>query len=104
MPADDGRPCFRLDWTETALLLNEFSGCSQPPLNRSWFACYRGSAPRHHEFEKGASKMTVTLLLNIFFALGIVVALAVVCRIPYRLVSVERLEERAAPATTAAPA
>jgi tellurite resistance protein TehA-like permease len=48
--------------------------------------------------------MTVTLLLNIFFALGIVVALAVVCRIPYRLVSVERLEERAAPATTAAPA
>ena len=48
--------------------------------------------------------MTVTLLLNIFFALGIVVALAVVCRIPYRLVNVERLEERAAPVTTAAPA
>jgi hypothetical protein len=48
--------------------------------------------------------MTVTLLLNSIFALGVVAALAVVCRIPYRLVSGERLEGRAAPATTAAPA
>jgi hypothetical protein len=40
--------------------------------------------------------MTMTLLLNSIFAFGVVVALAVVCRISYRLVSVERLEGPAA--------
>jgi hypothetical protein len=39
--------------------------------------------------------MTMTLLLNSILAVGVVAALAVVCRIPYRLVSVERLEEGA---------
>jgi hypothetical protein len=43
--------------------------------------------------------VTVTLLLNSIFALGVVVALAVVYRIPYRLVSGAQLEGRATPAT-----
>jgi hypothetical protein len=42
--------------------------------------------------------MTVAILLNSIFAAGIVVALAVVCRIPYRLAA-EQLEHRPAQAS-----
>jgi hypothetical protein len=43
--------------------------------------------------------MTVAVLLNSIFAFGVVVALAVVCRIPYRRLAAERFEESAAAAT-----
>lgn len=37
--------------------------------------------------------MTGTVLLNVIFALGIVTALAVACRLPYRLAAKEPSEE-----------
>jgi hypothetical protein len=41
--------------------------------------------------------MTV-IFLNLILALAVVTALAVVCRIPYRFVAVERVGERASAA------
>jgi hypothetical protein len=42
--------------------------------------------------------MTVIVFLNLILALAVVIALAAVCRIPYRLASVGRARERLAAA------